>query len=484
MRQYIMTNLINEAPVTLDVAKNNRKFINIPKEVFDKMSSLGFDDIGKGGYTNWVLDKYLKSDEGSKSRFVEDLYKVAESLKAFDVKKNKGFWKDPKDINQYKAIGDLRTAVDKYEGIRAKNEFKVSSKDVSEEDIDVVYEDSDWIVKVPKTREASCVLGRSTEWCTASQGEDNMFDHYTKSLYPGTKLYVITNKNDPSQKYQFHNDSNQFMDSKDNQIGIGTQTNFPEFSDELFRFLASISDSSINMSNRIRNAKRKSQWLLILLQSPSHEDDKELWTFDNVMDTDNPEVLKKFVERNPRKFSDKYLDSLFMEENPNFDMIKASFDGGADLYDGRLKFAKWSDNAIKFLSSIGQLSLVDFVAIDSLDEIERAVSLGLDAKSNPDDLLDVVMGREYQIEHILSYLFGQGMRPSSRKMTEALDMAMTNDDPESAKVLIDNGAQPSNADAFLSWIKDELGDDNEFISKIKKESYYSYINSYLTESVI
>jgi len=477
---------IIEAPVTLDVAKNNRKFVNIPEDVFNKMTSLGFDDIGKGGYTNWVLDKYLKSDEGSQKRFVEDLYKVADSLKAFDVKKNKGFWKDPKDINQYKAIEDLRTAVDKYEGVKAKNEFKVSSKDVSEEDIDVVYEDSDWIVKVPKTREASCVLGRSTEWCTASQGEDNMFDHYTKSVYPGTKLYVITNKNDPTQKYQLHNDSNQFMDSKDNQIGIGigTQTVFPEFSDDLFRFLASVSDYSINMSNRIRNAKRESQWLLILFQSPSHEDDKQLWTFDNVMSTDNPEILKKFVERNPREFSYKHLDGLFTEENTNFDMIKAAFDGGADLYEGGLKYAKWSDNAIKFLSSIDQLSLADFVVMDSLDEIERAVSLGLDPKSNPDDLLDIVMGRESRIDHILSYLFGQGMHPSSRKMTEALDMAMTNDDLDSVNVLIDNGAQPSNADAFLSWIKDELGDDNELIAKIKKESYYSYINSYLTESLI
>ena len=209
-----MESLLTEAPRTIEYIKDLPKFKNISDDVFNKMKSLGFDSLNNGGYSEWVLNRYLTSDENTKKRFVEDLYKVMDALKIFNEKKNKGFFKDPKDINQYKSLQDIFIVSDKYKDEKSKGDFKVKSSQVTNDEIDKVFENDKWTVYIPKTKEASCVLGRGTQWCTASQGENNMYDHYTKD----GPLYIIISKDDPKIKYQYHEHSNQFMDIYDNSI--------------------------------------------------------------------------------------------------------------------------------------------------------------------------------------------------------------------------------------------------------------------------
>jgi len=85
-----------------------------------------------------------------------------------------------------------------------------------EKDADRVYEDSEWIVYVPKTYAAACKLGEGTTWCTASTEDDYYYKYYTKQ----GPLYVIINKHVPSIKYQFHFESEQFMDRNDDPIDV------------------------------------------------------------------------------------------------------------------------------------------------------------------------------------------------------------------------------------------------------------------------
>ena len=76
-----------------------------------------------------------------------------------------------------------------------------------------VYEDNDWLIIVPKTREAAIYYGKGTKWCTASTGGYNYFERYNNE----GKLYININKN-TGDKYQFHFESNSFMDAEDKPI--------------------------------------------------------------------------------------------------------------------------------------------------------------------------------------------------------------------------------------------------------------------------
>ena len=74
------------------------------------------------------------------------------------------------------------------------------------------------ICKFPKGSKdlygASCELGAGTDWCTATGNTDTWFlDYISKG-----DIYVIINKSNPKDKYQFHYESDQFMDPDDIDI--------------------------------------------------------------------------------------------------------------------------------------------------------------------------------------------------------------------------------------------------------------------------
>jgi hypothetical protein len=56
----------------------------------------------------------------------------------------------------------------------------------------------------------------NTEWCTSRDTKNNMFDHYM-SQSPGSKYHVVHRKSDGAV-FQYHPESNQFMDKNDDPI--------------------------------------------------------------------------------------------------------------------------------------------------------------------------------------------------------------------------------------------------------------------------
>lgn len=90
-----------------------------------------------------------------------------------------------KDINQYKSIDDLQSAVDRYTMSRGpKSESRK------------IYEDDKFIVIEPKNEEASCKYGSNTRWCVTSRGSGH-FERYTKG---NQSLYFIINKQNSTNK--------------------------------------------------------------------------------------------------------------------------------------------------------------------------------------------------------------------------------------------------------------------------------------------
>jgi hypothetical protein len=103
-----------------------------------------------------------------------------------------------------------------------------SIKEIFEKlDAGVDYEEikgsDNWWVFIPKTEKGAAYLGVNTEWCTSNgqyclnpdyQDRENRFDKYNSKA----NLYIIINKRDESEKYQFHFEDYQFKDKDDEDL--------------------------------------------------------------------------------------------------------------------------------------------------------------------------------------------------------------------------------------------------------------------------
>lgn len=190
---------------------NDEDFNRIIK--LDPTTNIEKDRVGT--YSKWLLNLF-KNKKLTNEGHVKDL------LNRFEKEKKN---LKNKDIMSYKSMEDVDAALDditSYSELSARQQLRQTQKAVRktniEEDADLVYEDSDWEVWVPKTYEASCKLGQGTNWCTASTSNEYYYNYY-KNNYGGD-YYININKHDPNKKYQFHFESKQFMDDSDYEIDL------------------------------------------------------------------------------------------------------------------------------------------------------------------------------------------------------------------------------------------------------------------------
>lgn len=185
-------------------------YSNIPQDEFNEIVSAdptwNSDKPNKmGKYGKWLLYLYM-----SKRLKLEDLYKAKTYLSYF-VKYNNVI--DNKDINAYKSLNDLYSVVSNF----IENPNQATSKQDAirkiKEGAEKVYEDNEWLVIIPHTEEASCYYGKGTQWCTAADKGSNMFDDYNEK----GNLYININKT-THEKYQFHFETDSFMDETDTPI--------------------------------------------------------------------------------------------------------------------------------------------------------------------------------------------------------------------------------------------------------------------------
>ena len=163
----------------------------------------GDDKMGK--YSKWLLGLYIKGDLKT-----EDLYKATEYLTVFNKYKAK---LDRKDITQYNSLPDLYDTIQPYEDNAQAASKSEEIRNIKNEGAEKVYEDGEWLVIVPKTEEAACYYGKGTKWCTAATGGHNMFKDYDAE----GPLYININKK-TGRKFQFHFESEQFMDERDRPV--------------------------------------------------------------------------------------------------------------------------------------------------------------------------------------------------------------------------------------------------------------------------
>jgi hypothetical protein len=189
----------------------DKYYKDIPFETFKQIvksdpTSLIDGQLYLGKYCKWLLNLY-----SSNNLKLEDLYKVPDYLQLFDKQsvRNK-LPLEKRNINNFKSLGELAEVISEF-----KPEDIMSKKEIKEDNL--VKEFKNYKLYIPKDFKDSCILGKGTEWCTATEKTDKWFKIYHR---PGRELLIFISKKNPKIKYQFHFRTQQFMDKYDNEINI------------------------------------------------------------------------------------------------------------------------------------------------------------------------------------------------------------------------------------------------------------------------
>jgi hypothetical protein len=172
------------------------------------------DPTGNSKYTKWIVARFVDPNGGI--RFVEDLSKLTEPMTRYARLTQSGaIPTNNRDINQFKDMNSFLDLMDQYVEKKTGNEMKSGEEENLFKTNQVeLYKDTGAIkIVIPKTEEAAKFYGRGTRWCTAGDN-DNQFDYYNGQ----GPLYVIIFRRS-GDKWQFHFESMQFVDSQDEALG-------------------------------------------------------------------------------------------------------------------------------------------------------------------------------------------------------------------------------------------------------------------------
>jgi hypothetical protein len=183
------------------LAAAERESVTDVNEIIDGLMAM--DPTSSNQYTPWITNQYIKQQFR-----LEDRPRIKDVLEKFINAKSR---LEKKDINQYD-FRSLRDLMDQVYNVELET---TSSQDQAvfevPPDSEVLYNGPLGLLAIPKTEEASCELGKGTKWCTAGR-KDNRFTAYSMK----GPLYTWRDKN--GEKYQFHWESTQFKDKKDDSI--------------------------------------------------------------------------------------------------------------------------------------------------------------------------------------------------------------------------------------------------------------------------
>jgi hypothetical protein len=181
-------------------------YTDIPYQTYCRILLLDptYNNGRMGRYTKWLLNIYRKGTfkEG-------DFNEAIQLLPIYDRYKNVV---PVKDIMTLNSMGELYSVVEPYmAGDKATSKSDAARK--IKGGAEKVYEDNQWLIIIPHTMEAAILYGKNTQWCTAAEKSMNMFDYYNNQ----GSLYINIDKVN-NRKYQFHFESNSFMNEEDDPI--------------------------------------------------------------------------------------------------------------------------------------------------------------------------------------------------------------------------------------------------------------------------
>ena len=278
-------------------------FINIvisdPRSNVDGVGNL----LNLGKYSKLLLSLYQKG-----TLQIEDLVKAKEYLGYVYLHSI------PLEVGKIRQLGDLYNIVKQYI-IEDTLDFKlILDSLVLGTDYKLLHTGKDWTFYQPLTEKGSSYLGVNTEWCT-TWGEYCLNKkhrdrgNYFQSHNIKGPLFIMINKTNPLDKYQFHFETNQYMDKNDKRINT---TEFWFGKDEI-----------------------KHYFFPSLVRETSEQEVKsEIARISILPDEDGMEVIKKSIGtiNNPLVVAILNLDNDALEDLINDD----TRNGSVDVYRGRL----------------------------------------------------------------------------------------------------------------------------------------------------
>ena len=190
----------------------NKQYANAtPKTLIDLIIQV--DPTKNSAYTDWIIRKYLDGN----FRYIEDLGKLTELLTFYEKVKPK-LPQEQRDINKFKSYQELDQLIDKLQAANTdtrtnrETERQYGDDLIKSGQVEIYYNSPEIKIVIPKTQEASCYFGKNTKWCTAAT-KNNKFDEYNSK----DNLYILLFKKE-NIRWQFHFQSMQFMDEKDQDL--------------------------------------------------------------------------------------------------------------------------------------------------------------------------------------------------------------------------------------------------------------------------
>ena len=226
LRKYLTEHKLTHASVELnEVAIDTLKtqFVDTGRIKDSTFQSI-IDAVQKdSAFATWLTSRVAGSRKSRPLIKIEDIPKYKSYLSVFKRNKNKYPLKDINMVKDQNALNDFikvsRDIADA-EGEDISSQTGVSKADKYAQ-LKMGEVDGYEIFKFPKGSEnlygASCDLGSGTAWCTSTGQTDNWFKQYINE----GPIYVIINKSDPKDKYQFNYETYQFMDRNDIDIFQG-----------------------------------------------------------------------------------------------------------------------------------------------------------------------------------------------------------------------------------------------------------------------
>jgi len=209
------------------------------------------DPTNNKQYSQWLF-KILVGKNAQSS--LEDVDQASDVLSKYDeLKKSNSLKPEHKDLNKFKSVEELyRAIIDAEKDIKSKyDEIEQRARNESE----IIHEDNVWVVVIPKTEYAAGYWGKESLWCTSTGFEggrqeersNNMFDNYANQ----SNLYTIVNKKKPSDIYQLHIATKQFMDAENERIPSLEERqriveHFPKLQKEINKEMAYLVDNESN----------------------------------------------------------------------------------------------------------------------------------------------------------------------------------------------------------------------------------------------
>ena len=197
-------------PIFMQFYKNNFSEEFIKDIIIDPVFDI--DPTNNKIYAQWIFNNLKEQTHAFLKQFLrEDAYKWKEYLTIYHKVKN-GLSLEQRDINKLN-LNDLKDIALQYK----EKEDEVGTKNEVLDKKYKINENNEYLVYMFKTATKQDfqfyqLVSTNTEWCTRPD-YDTFKEYIDKS-----PLFIFINKNNREHKYQFHEQTSQFMDKNDKEI--------------------------------------------------------------------------------------------------------------------------------------------------------------------------------------------------------------------------------------------------------------------------